>query len=114
MNATLGLFDGHGDVGVVLHPGSAAYDAPKGEIRTFSGGAENMWFTADAFQFAWKKVTGDVTLTADASFLGEDGNSHRKAVLMIRQIPPMPHYQPRARASRCPCRLSPLCGWRPT
>src|SRR5580704_10339544 len=30
MNATLGLFDGHGDVGVVLHPGSAAYDRAEG------------------------------------------------------------------------------------
>lgn len=82
--SALGLFDGHGDVGVVLHPGSAAYDASRRRY-TLSGSGENMWFTADAFQFAWKKVTGDVTLTADASFVGEDGNAHRKAVLMIRQ-----------------------------
>ena len=27
-----------------------------------------MWFAADAFQFVWKKISGDVTLTADISF----------------------------------------------
>jgi len=80
----VGQFEGHGDVGVVLHPGSAAYDAAK-RTYTVSGSGENMWFTADAFQFAWTKVSGDVTLTANASFIGEGGNAHRKAVLMIRQ-----------------------------
>src|SRR5258708_10078161 len=44
-----------------------------------------MWLGNDAFQFAWKKVSGDVTLTADISFLGKGANEHRKAVLMIRQ-----------------------------
>ncbi len=44
-----------------------------------------MWFAADAFQFAWKKVSGDVTLTADISFLTNTGNEHKKAVLMLRQ-----------------------------
>jgi len=33
----------------------------------------------------WKKMSGDVTLTADISFLGRGVNEHRKAVLMIRQ-----------------------------
>jgi hypothetical protein len=80
----LGLFDGHGDVGAVLHPGSAVYDASE-RTYTLSGSGENMWFTADAFQFVWKKVTGDVTLTADVSFVGQGGNAHRKSVLMIRQ-----------------------------
>ncbi len=44
-----------------------------------------MWFAQDAFQFAWKKVSGDVTLTATIAFVGAGGESHRKAVLMIRQ-----------------------------
>jgi hypothetical protein len=44
-----------------------------------------MWLAADAFQFAWKKVSGDVTLTADISFLTKTGNEHKKAVLMLRQ-----------------------------
>lgn len=79
-----GLFPNHGDIGAVLHPGSVDYDAAK-DAYTITGSGENMWSTADAFQFAWRKVSGDVTLTADISFLGTGGNPHRKAVLMIRQ-----------------------------
>jgi WD40 repeat protein len=44
-----------------------------------------MWFAADAFHFVWKKVSGDVTVTADVKILGQGGDAHRKAVLMIRQ-----------------------------
>jgi WD40 repeat protein len=44
-----------------------------------------MWSVADAFQFAWKKMSGDVSLTADISFLTKTGNEHKKAVLMLRQ-----------------------------
>ena len=80
----VGIFEGRGDVGVVLHAGSVDYDPAKGTY-TISGSGENMWLTADAFQFAWKKVSGDVTLTADISFLTKTGNEHKKAVLMLRQ-----------------------------
>ena len=82
--AAVGMFEGHGDVGTVLHAGEAEYDSA---ARTYavSGSGENMWFGADAFHFVWKKVTGDVTLTADVRILGEGGDPHRKAVLMIRQ-----------------------------
>jgi len=79
-----GIFEGFGDVGTVLHAGSVEYDAPK-RSYTIAGSGENMWFASDAFQFAWKKVSGEVTLTADISFLGKGINEHRKAVLMIRQ-----------------------------
>ena len=80
----LGVFEGRGGVGTVLHAGSVEYDAGK-KSYTIAGSGENMWFKADAFQFAWKKMTGDVTLSADISFVGTGGNAHRKAVLMIRQ-----------------------------
>lgn len=80
----MGWFAGHTDVGAVLHAGSAEYDAAR-RTYTVSGSGENMWFAADAFQFVWKKVSGDVTLTADISFIGTGGEAHRKAVLMIRQ-----------------------------
>jgi len=82
--APVGMFEGHGDVGTVLHAGSVDYDAMK-HSYTISGSGENMWLAADAFQFAWKKVSGDVTLTADISFLTKTGNEHKKAVLMLRQ-----------------------------
>ncbi len=81
---TLGIFEGHGDVGTVLHPGSVDYDAGK-QSYTIAGSGENMWFAADAFHFVWKKVSGDVSLAADVNFLGQGKNPHRKAVLMIRQ-----------------------------
>src|SRR5882724_8400680 len=78
------IFEGHGDVGNVLHAGSVEYDAAK-RSYTIAGSGENMWFASDAFQFVWKKMSGDVMLTADISFLGKGVNEHRKAVLMIRQ-----------------------------
>ena len=82
--APLGIFEDHADVGPVLHAGSAEYDASK-RTYTIAGSGENMWFASDAFHFVWKKVSGDVTLTADIAFLGSGGEAHRKAVLMIRQ-----------------------------
>ena len=82
--AALGIFEQHADVGTVLHPGSAAYDASR-HTWLIAGSGDNMWAATDAFQFVWKKVSGDVTLTADVSILGTGGEAHRKAVLMIRQ-----------------------------
>ncbi len=79
-----GVFESHGDIGTVLHAGSVKYDASAQSYRV-SGSGENMWAAADAFHFAWKKVAGDVTLTADISFTDAGGNAHKKAVLMIRQ-----------------------------
>ena len=57
--APLGIFEDHADVGTVLHTGSVEYDPAK---RTYAvaGSGENMWFAADAFQFVWKKVSGDI------------------------------------------------------
>jgi hypothetical protein len=80
----VGAFESHGDVGKVLHPGSVEYDAAK-RSYSIAGSGENMWLGADAFQFAWKKMLSDATLSADISFLGSGGNAHRKAVLMVRQ-----------------------------
>src|SRR5579864_436803 len=82
--AAVGLFESHGDVGEVLHEGSAIHDAAKGAY-TLTGSGENMWSTADAFQFVWKKVSGDVSLAADIAFSETGGDPHKKAVLIIRQ-----------------------------
>ena len=80
----LGPFEGNSDVGTVLHAGSAVFDASSGTY-TIAGSGENMWFGSDAFHFVWAKASGDVSLSADISFLGTSGNKHRKGVLMIRQ-----------------------------
>ena len=82
--APVGIFEGHSDVGTVLHAGSVEYDAAR-RTYTISGSGENMWLAADAFQFVWKRMSGDVTLTADISFLTKTGNEHKKAALMLRQ-----------------------------
>jgi len=81
---SLGVFQNHSDVGMTLRAGSAQYD-PALHAYTLTGSGENMWFASDAFQFAWKQVSGDVALSADVAFPQSGGNPHRKAVLMIRQ-----------------------------
>ena len=79
-----GIFEGSGDIGAVLHKGSVEYnDAAKTYRVTASG--ENVWGTADAFFFVWKKVSGDVSVSADIAFATRTGEEHKKAVLMIRQ-----------------------------
>ncbi|MBC7928054.1 MAG: hypothetical protein H7039_20615, partial [Bryobacteraceae bacterium] len=82
--SAVGIFDGYEDVGAVLHPGSATFDSST-RAYTVTGSGENMWGTRDAFHFVWKKVSGDMTLTADIQILSEGGDPHRKAALMIRQ-----------------------------
>src|ERR1700687_1757191 len=83
-DAAAGIFEGHSDVGTVLHAGSVDYDAAK-KTYTIAGSGDNMWFVAEVLQFAWKQIAGDVTLTADISFLTTTGNEHKKAALMLRQ-----------------------------
>src|ERR1700733_5917867 len=83
-NQDLGQFQGEGDFGTILHPGSSHYDASK-DSYTVSGSGANLWFGIDDFHYVWKKMSGDVALSADIDFVGEHGNAHRKAVLMIRQ-----------------------------
>lgn len=82
--AAFGLFDSHCDIGITPKAGEAAYDPTTSEYRITGGGA-NMWFKTDAFQFVYKQISGDVTLTADIRFVGQGVEAHRKAALMIRQ-----------------------------
>ena len=81
---SLGLFESHADVGVVLHPGSVRYDDVK-KTYTVTASGENMWFAKDAFHYVWKKASGDLSLSADVSFLGKGVDPHRKACLIFRQ-----------------------------
>jgi hypothetical protein len=81
---SVGVFEDHGDIGTVLHKGSAEYDSGR-QIYELSGSGMNMWLKEDAFQFVWKKMSGDVALAADIAFPDKGGNPHKKAVLMFRQ-----------------------------
>jgi len=80
----LGIFTNEGSVGQTPPGCKAQYDASKGEYR-ITGGGVNMWGATDAFYFVWKKVSGDVTLSADIQWVGTSAAEHRKAVLIVRQ-----------------------------
>lgn len=80
----LGIFEGNSDVGSVLHPGKVIHD-PLSESYSVTGSGENMWSSKDAFQFVWKRVSGNQAIEATIKFLGEGKNAHRKACLVVRQ-----------------------------
>lgn len=82
--AQIGVFANSGDIGETPKAGSASFDSGKSEYRITGGGA-NVWGAKDAFQFAWKRASGDITFTADIHFAGAGAVPHRKAMLMIRQ-----------------------------
>ena len=79
----LGIFDGHGDIGPVDLPGSAAYDPQKQEFL-LEGAGLNMWFASDEGHFLWKRLRGDFILSARVEFVGEGGSAHRKIGWMVR------------------------------
>ena len=74
MPAALGVFEGQADIGAVSPPGVGRYDAGSGVYTVTAAGA-NLWSTVDAFHFVWKKVSGDVSLTADMAFPSTTGQS---------------------------------------
>jgi Tol biopolymer transport system component len=84
--SSLGVFENQSDVGSVTPPGVGTFDRANGVYTIRSAGA-NLWVNVDAFHFVWKKVSGDVSLTADIKLAdaGPNSNPHRKALLMFRQ-----------------------------
>jgi hypothetical protein len=80
----IGIFDGQSDIGSALVPGSATYD-PATKQYTINSAGYNIWYFRDEFRYLWKKMSGDVSLAADATFPDPKGYSDRKAVLVIRQ-----------------------------
>ncbi len=81
----LGLFTNSGDVGNPAIAGSSTFDAATGQYRVTGSGA-NIWGKQDQFQFLWKEMSGNFTVTATMKFLGK-GADHRKAGIMVRQTP---------------------------
>ena len=82
----LGIFEGQSDVGSVAPPGTLAYSPATGTYTITASGI-NLWAATDGFHFVWKKLSGDLSLTADIDFPEKTGDhsAHRKAVLMVRQ-----------------------------
>jgi len=79
----LGLFQDHADVGRVSKRGSVTYDAARGRYAIAGSGA-NMWFDRDAFHFVWRRIPGNVILTARAQFDGPGVEPHRKFGWSVR------------------------------
>ena len=79
----LGVFTDTADVGSVEHAGAAKYDAPSGTY-TLTGSGVNMWGTADAFRFLWRKLDGDVSIAADVEWANRSGEPHKKAGVILR------------------------------
>jgi hypothetical protein len=80
----IGVFDGQSDVGSAAIPGSATYNSTT-QAYTINSAGYNVWYSRDEFRFLWKKLSGDVSLTADIAFPDPNGYGDRKAVLVIRQ-----------------------------
>jgi TolB protein len=79
----LGIFTNAGDVGGPAIQGSAEFNASNGQYRITGSGA-NIWARQDQFQYVWREMAGNFTVTATLRFLGQ-GAEHRKAGIMVRQ-----------------------------
>ncbi len=84
LESPLGLFQGQSDIGAAVVPGSASYD-PATRQYTINSAGYNVWYTRDEFRFLWKKMSGDFSLAADATFPDPNGYNDRKAILVVRQ-----------------------------
>ncbi len=78
----IGPFEDHRDIGVTPEKGKVEVD---GSAVRITGGGANVWAAVDAFHFAWKKVSGNVAMSADVQFVGAGKVAHRKVTLMVRQ-----------------------------
>jgi regulation of enolase protein 1 (concanavalin A-like superfamily) len=75
------IFTNSGDIGSPAIKGSTEFS--NGQYR-ISGSGANIWAKQDQFQYVWREITGNFTVTATIRFLGQ-GNEHRKAGIMVRQ-----------------------------
>lgn len=83
----VGMFENHRDLGIAAAAGKTTFDAAT-QTYTVTGGGNNVWAKVDAFQFAWKTLSGDFSFSADIAFqpnAAGTSDPHRKACLMIRQ-----------------------------
>lgn len=80
----IGEFDMTTDIGNPKLVGSSSYDK-NAKTYTLKGSGYNIWFERDEFQFLYKELDGDFTMTADFEFVGTGKDPHRKVGWMIRE-----------------------------
>ena len=79
-----GIFDGSGDIGNPKLKGSFSYN-PATRVYTLTGAGTNMWANSDEFFMAWKKMTGDFSISTKVAFEGKGVNAHRKIGVIVRE-----------------------------
>jgi len=79
----IGLFENSTDIGSIKLGGSVTFNSSKQQYR-ITGSGSNMWDTIDAFYFVWRKVSGNLKLSTNVTWIGKGKHDHRKAGLMIR------------------------------
>ena len=79
----VGDFTAHLDIGAPKVQGNTVY-SKKDKSYIISGGGYNIWFGRDELQYAFNKLRGDFTLTANFAFIGAGKEAHRKTGWMIR------------------------------
>jgi TolB protein len=80
---SLGVFTHAADVGAPAIQGSTQFNAATGEYSITGAGA-NMWARQDQFQYVYREMTGNFTVSASIRFLGT-GAPHRKGGIVVRE-----------------------------
>lgn len=80
----IGVFEQNADIGYPKLPGSSEFDKNT-KTYTLKGSGYNIWFERDEFQFLYKEINGNFSMTADFEFSGDGKNAHRKVGWMIRE-----------------------------
>lgn len=80
----IGLFEAGKDIGNPKLSGSSTYD-PSTKTYHMKGGGYNIWFERDEFQYLFREMEGDFTVSADFEFVGKGQDGHRKVGWMVRE-----------------------------
>lgn len=80
----IGVFQKSEDIGNPKLAGVSTFDSKTNEYH-LKGSGYNIWFQRDEFQYLYKKLSGDFTVTADFEFVGAGTDPHRKVGWMVRE-----------------------------
>lgn len=80
----IGAFRKSEDIGQPKLAGSSQYNK-RTKTYTLKGSGYNIWFERDEFQYLFRKISGDFTVTADFEFVGMGHDPHRKVGWMVRE-----------------------------